>query len=77
VNDLRDGSTDHIAAALANLHPILAKAWVSQYINITRFFVVHHTYGFDVAKIQKIIQTEEDLEINISKGCLRYVIFRV
>jgi len=41
VNDLGDGSTDHIAATLANLHPILAETGIGQYVNVTRFFVVH------------------------------------
>ena len=49
------------AAALANLYPILAKTGVSQYINVTWFFVVHLDFSNFDANIQILMEISETL----------------
>ena len=51
--DLGDGSTDYIAATFTYLYPILAKAGISQNINVNRFFVVHIVLSY--LSLQKTI----------------------
>ena len=74
VNDLGDGSTDHIAATLANLHPILAETGISQYVNVTRFFVVHIVVIFNQITSKNLQHSQSGtgafLQTGVLGGCI-------